>query len=52
MQTEISLSTVEAECIALRQAMGDSVPFMEHMKAMNKFSGDDLVGPITYCTLF
>ena len=52
LQTEISLSTVEAEYIALSQSMCDIIPFMSQMEAMNKIFGDDSIKPIVHCTLF
>ena len=52
LQTEISLSTVEAEYIALSQAMRDIIPFLSQMEAMNKIFGDELVPPVIYCKLF
>ena len=52
LQTEISLSTVEAEYIALSQAMRDIIPFQSQMKAMNEIFGDETIPPVIFCKLF
>jgi hypothetical protein len=41
LQTEIALSTTEAECIALSQAMREVIPFMNLMQEI-----DDILGYI------
>ena len=52
LQTEISLSTTEAEYVALSQSMRDIIPFMNQMKTMNKIFGQVNEKPDIYCTLF
>jgi hypothetical protein len=52
LQAEISLSTVEAEYIALSQAMRDIIPFMDRMNELDGIFGDDSPKPNIHCTLF
>jgi hypothetical protein len=52
MQSEISLSTVEAEYIALSQSMRDILPLLDQMKEMNSIFGDKDTKPTVHCTLF
>jgi hypothetical protein len=52
MQSEISLSTVEAEYIALSTAMRDIIPLMDQVKEMDLVYGDDSPKPVVKCTIF
>jgi hypothetical protein len=52
LQAEISLSTVEAEYIALSQAMRDVIPFMDRINEMDGIFGDKSPKPNIHCTLF
>ena len=52
LQTEISLSTVEAEYVALSQAMRDVIPLQDQMKEMDGIFGKKDLNPIIKCTLF
>lgn len=52
LQAEISLSTVEAEYIALSQAMRDVLPLMDRIDEMDGIFGDTSPKPILHCTLF
>ena len=52
LQAEISLSTVEAEYIALSQAMRDIIPFMDRMNELDGIFGDDSPKPNIHCKLF
>jgi hypothetical protein len=51
LQAEISLSTVEAEYIALSQAMRDIIPFMDRMKELDGIFGEDSPKPNIHCAL-
>lgn len=52
MQTEISLSPVEAEYIALSQAMRDVIPFISQLESMTQIFGEESIKPVVHCTLF
>jgi hypothetical protein len=52
LQAEISLSTVEAEYIALSQAMRDVLPLMDRIDEMDGIFGDKSPKPNIHCTLF
>jgi hypothetical protein len=52
LQAEISLSTVEAEYIALSQAMRDVIPFMDRIKELDGIFGENSPKPNIHCTLF
>jgi hypothetical protein len=52
MQTEICLSTVEAEYVALSQAMRDIIPFMDQTEEFKHIYGHADNKPIVHCTLF
>ena len=52
MQTEICLSTVEAEYVALSQAMRDVLPFLDQTEEMENIYGHDRDKPIIHCTIF
>ena len=48
----MSLSTVEAEYVALRQSMRDIIPLMDRVKEMELIFNQDQERPIIHCTLF
>ena len=53
MQTEICLSTVEAEYVALSQAMRDVLPFLDLTEEMVTIYGNYIVTMVTngnYCS--
>ena len=52
LQTEISLSTTEAECIALSQAMREVIPFMSLMKEVYFIFDIRLPKPEVFCKVF
>jgi hypothetical protein len=52
MQSEISLSTTEAEYIALSQSMRDLIPFIDHIQEMDTIYDQLTTTPIVSCTLF
>ena len=52
LQTEISLSTTEAEYIALIQAMREVIPFMELMKEVSFIFNIHLPNPEVFCKAF
>ena len=52
MQTEICLSTVEAEYVALSQAMRDVIPFLDQTQEMESIYGHDKECPVIHCKLF
>ena len=52
MQSEICLSTVEAEYVALSQAMRDIIPFMDHIEELDTVFGQTTEKPVINCTLF
>jgi hypothetical protein len=52
LQSEISLSTVEAEYIALSQEMQDIIPFTDHIMEMDGIYEDISPEPSIHCTLF
>ena len=52
MQSEISLSTVEAEYIALSTSMRDLIPFVDQVKELEEVFGQKGEKVILHCTLF
>jgi hypothetical protein len=52
LQSEISLSTVEAEYIALSQAMRDVIPFVDLVKELDEIIGNASPKVKLHCTLF
>ena len=52
LQSEISLSTVEAEYVALSQAMSDVIPFLDQLSELDEVFQDDSSKPIIHCSLF
>ena len=52
LQSEISLSTVEAEYIALSTAMRDIIPLMDQVKEMDLIYGNASPQPKVHCTVF
>jgi hypothetical protein len=52
LQTEITLSTTEAEYVALSQAMRDVIPFMNIIEEIAKNSPLSIPKPVVKCTLF
>ena len=52
MQTEISLSTVEAEYVALSTAMRDLIPFVDQVKELADVFGNQEQIVRLHCTLF
>ena len=52
LQTEISLSTNEAEYIALIQSTRDVHPFMEFLKEISQVCALHLPTPKVYCKMF
>ena len=52
MQTEIALSTTEAEYIALSQAMRDVIPFVNIINELQAFYSDKMEKPKILCRLF
>ena len=49
MQTEIALSTTEAEYIALSQAMRDVIPLVNLLSELQDFYSDDISKPQILC---
>ena len=52
LQTEISLSTVEAEYIALSQSMRDIIPFLDQLNELDSVFQQDSPKPVIHCKLF
>lgn len=52
LQSEISLSTVEAEYIALSQSMRDVIPLIDQITEMDGIFNDSSPKPILHCKLF
>ena len=52
LQSEISLSTVEAEYIALSTSMRDVIPLLDQVHEMHLIYGDKTPKPIVHCTVF
>jgi hypothetical protein len=52
LQTEIALSTTEAEYIALSQAMREVIPFMELMQEIDDVFGIHNPSPTFHCRVF
>ena len=52
MQSEISLSTVEAEYIALSTSMRDLIPFVDQVKELQEVFGEKQENVFLHCTLF
>ena len=52
MQSEISLSTVEAEYIALSTSMRDLIPFVDQVKELEEVFGQKGEKVVLHCTLF
>ena len=52
MQTEISLSTVEAEYVALSTAMRDLIPFVDQVKELANIFGNNEQNVKLHCMLF
>ena len=52
LQSEISLSTTEAEYIALSQAMMEIIPMMEHLEKLEKTLNIESKRPIMKCKVF
>jgi len=52
MQTEIALSTAEAEYIALSQAMRETIPFMRFMTELDVIFPINLPKPKLFCKVF
>ena len=52
LQTEIALSTTEAEYIALSQSMREVIPMMQIMEEIHDYMGIPLKKPIVKCTVF
>ena len=52
LQTEIALSTTEAEYIALSQSMRDLLPLREILKELSKILDFKITTPITHSTVF
>jgi hypothetical protein len=52
LQSEISLSTVEAEYIALSQSMRDVIPLMDQITEMDGIFNDNSPKPVLHCKLF
>ena len=52
LQTEIALSTTEAECIALSQAMREVIPFMNLMQEIDDIFGLHNPSPKIHCKVF
>ena len=52
LQTEITLSTTEAEYVALSQAMREVIPLMNLMKELGKVLKINTLKPDFYCQLF
>ena len=52
LQTEIALSTTEAEYIALSQAVREVLPLMELMKELNKVLHINISKPDLFCEVF
>ena len=51
MQSELALSTTEAEYIALSQAMRDVIPFMDLLTELQNFYSDTITKPQILCRL-
>ena len=52
LKSEISLSTTEAEYIALSQAMRDIIPMMEHLEQLEKTLNIESKRPSVKCKVF
>ena len=52
LQSEIALSTVEAEYIALSQSMRDIIPLQDLMQELNGIFGKKEITPNVHCKLF
>ena len=52
LQSEIALSTVEAEYIALSQSMRDIIPLQDLMQELNGIFGKKVITPNVHCKLF
>ena len=52
LQTEIALSTTEAEYIALSQSTREVIPFMEFLKEISQVFDIHLPTPKVYCKMF
>ena len=52
LQSEIFLSTTEAEYIELSQAMGEIIPMMEHLLKLEKMLKIESKRPIVKCKVF
>lgn len=52
LQSEICLSTVEAEYVALSQTMRDVIPFMDQTEEFKNIYGHKDEKPMIHCTLF
>ena len=52
LQTEVALSTTEAEYIALSQAMRDVIPMMQILEEIQKFMDIPIQKPNVKCTVF
>jgi hypothetical protein len=52
LQSEIFLSSVEAEYVALSQAMCDVIPLIDQVKEMDLIFNHSSDKPIIHCTLF
>ena len=52
MQSEIALSTTEAEYIVLSQAMRDLIPFVNILAELQTFYSDQVDKPQILCRLF
>ena len=52
MQTEITLSTTEAEYVALSQSLRDVIPFMDFLTEVTDYYELDLDKPEVKCSLF
>ena len=52
LQTEVALSTTEAEYIALSQAMRNVIPIMQLLEEIQQFMGILVQKPTVKCTVF
>ena len=52
LQSEICLSTVEAEYVALSQAMRELIPFIDQSKEIDSVFGQETDTPEVHCTVF
>ena len=52
MQSEINLSTVKAEYIALSTSMRDLIPFVDQVKELQEVFGEKQENVFLHCTLF